>query len=66
MRVGLGLAGAREGPEGDGKRWGLHPDGGSEPGDLSTGEVGGMGGVAVKCIDNTQNPECEGSVPAGH
>ncbi len=27
-------------------------------------EVGGMRGVAVKCIDGTQNPDCEGSIPA--
>ena len=25
-------------------------------------EVGGMGGVAVKCIDTTQNSDCEGSL----
>ncbi len=30
----------------------------------SGGEVGGMGGVAVKCIDITQNSACEGSAPA--
>ena len=29
--------------------------------DLSTDEVGGMDGVAVKCIDTVQNPDCEGS-----
>ncbi len=27
-------------------------------------EVGGMRGVAVKCIDITQNSDCEGSIPA--
>ncbi len=26
-------------------------------------EVGGRRGVAVKCIDGTQNPGCEGSMP---
>ncbi len=31
---------------------------------LSTVEVGGIRGVAVKCIDMTQNPDCEGSIPA--
>ncbi len=31
---------------------------------LSGGEVCGMRGVAVKCIDITQNPDCEGSIPA--
>ncbi len=30
-------------------------------GDLSIDEVGGMRGVAVKCIDITQNSDCEGS-----
>ncbi len=27
-------------------------------------EVGGMRGVAVKCIDIAQNSDCEGSLPA--
>ncbi len=31
-------------------------------GDLSVFEVDGMRGVAVKCIDITQNSECEGSL----
>ena len=31
-------------------------------GDLSMFEVGGMRGVAVKCIDITQNSDCEGSL----
>ncbi len=30
--------------------------------DLSIVEVGGMRGVAVKCIDITQNSDCEGSL----
>ncbi len=34
----------------------LHP--------LSAREVCGMRGVAVKCIDITQNSDCEGSIPA--
>ncbi len=29
--------------------------------DLSIFEVGGMRGVAVKCIDITKNSDCEGS-----
>ena len=29
---------------------------------LSIFEVGGMRGVAVKCIDITQNSDCEGSL----
>ncbi len=28
------------------------------------GEEGGTRGVAVKCIDITKNPDCEGSLPA--
>ncbi len=31
---------------------------------LSGGEVCGMRGVAVKCIDIRQNSDCEGSIPA--
>ena len=31
--------------------------------DLSTHEVGGIRGVAVKCLDITKNPDCEGSLP---
>ncbi len=31
-------------------------------GDLSTGEVGGIRGVAVKCLDITKNSDCEGSL----
>ncbi len=30
---------------------------------LSGGEVGGMRGVAVKCLDITKNSDCEGSTP---
>ncbi len=30
--------------------------------DLSVVEVSGMRGVAVKCIDITQNSDCEGSL----
>ncbi len=43
---------------------GLNPAEPSEPGALSTGEVRGMRGVAVNCIDITQNADCEGSIPA--
>ncbi len=38
-----------------------------EPGELevlSWQEVGGMRGVAVKSLDNTQNADFEGSIPA--
>ena len=30
---------------------------------LNADAVGGMCSVAVKCIDITQNPDCEGSLP---
>ena len=30
---------------------------------LSTVEAGGIRGVAVKCLDITKNPDCEGSLP---
>ncbi len=35
-----------------------------ELGPLIAGEEGGTRGVAVKCIDITKNPDCEGSLPA--
>ncbi len=31
---------------------------------LIAGEEGGTRGVAMKCIDITKNPDCEGSLPA--
>ena len=31
--------------------------------DLSADEAGGMGRVAVKCLDMIQNTDCEGSLP---
>ena len=30
---------------------------------LSEFDVGGIRGVAVKCLDITKNPDCEGSAP---
>ncbi len=33
---------------------------------LIAGEEGGTRGVAVKYIDITQNPDCEGSMPASY
>ncbi len=62
----MGLKGARAGLYAGGEIAGLNPAEPSELGALSTGEVRGMRGVAVKCIDITPNPDCEGSVPAGH
>ncbi len=43
---------------------GLNPVTPLRLGVLSGSEVCGMRGVAVKCIDITQNPDCEGSMPA--
>ncbi len=42
---------------------GSHRDGQLVLGVLSAAEAGGIRGVAVKCIDIAQNPDCEGSVP---
>ncbi len=55
---------AKRGCEADGKNSGLNPVEPSELAVLSGREVCGMRGVAVKCIDITQNADCEGSIPA--
>ncbi len=47
-----------------GKIAGLNPAEPLKLARLSGREVCGMRGVAVKCIDITQNPDCEGSIPA--
>ncbi len=47
-----------------GKIAGLHPVQPLKRPGSSGREVCGMSGVAVKCIDITQNPDCEGSIPA--
>ncbi len=60
----MGLKGARAGCYAGGKKSGLNPVEPSELAVLSGREVGGMRGVAVKCIDITQNADCEGSIPA--
>ncbi len=49
-----------------GEMAGLTVDEPSELAALSAAEAGGMRGVAVKCIDIAQNPDCEGSVPYRH
>ena len=43
---------------------GAQPRPAVETDELERGEVCGMRGVAVKCIDITQNSDCEGSIPA--
>ncbi len=60
----MGLKGAQAGCEDGGKNSGLNPVEPSELAVLSGREVCGMRGVAVKCIDITQNADCEGSIPA--
>ncbi len=62
----MGLKGARAGVKADGEIAGLNPAETSELGALSAAEACGMRGVAVKCIDIAQNPDCEGSVPCRH
>ncbi len=60
----MGLKGARAAREGGGGIAGLNPAQPSElPGEGGR-EVRGMRGVAVKCIDITQNSDGEGSAPA--
>ncbi len=44
------------------KNYGSNAVGPSELAALSAGEVCGMRGVAVKCIDITKNADCEGSI----
>ncbi len=60
----MSIRGAESDIEAGGQRSGLNTGLPTELGALSGREVGGMGGVAVKCIDITQNPDCEGSIPA--
>ncbi len=60
----LGLEGARAGVQVRGQIAGLNPVLPLKLHPLSAREVGGMRGVAVKCIDITQNSDCEGSIPA--
>ncbi len=58
----LGLKGPWAGCQAGGKIAGLNPAEPSEPGALSTGEVRGMRGVAVKCIDIRSNTSGEGGL----
>ncbi len=62
----MGFKGGRAGLEAGGELGGPNPAGQSELGALSAAEACGMRGVAVKCIDIAQNPDCEGSVPCRH
>ncbi len=60
----MGLKGAEADYQVSGKIAGLTPVEPLKLAVLSGREVGGMRGVAVKCIDITQNSDCEGSIPA--
>ncbi len=60
----LGWKGGRADFQVSGKSAGLNPAQPLKLGVSSGREVCGMRGVAVKCIDITQNPDCEGSIPA--
>ncbi len=62
----MGLRVATAGVKAGGEIAGLNPAEPSELGALSAAEACGMRGVAVKCIDIAQNPDCEGSVPRRH
>ncbi len=57
------MKGAGAGFEGRGKKSELNPVLPLRLVDLSGREEGGMRGVAVKCIDIAQKPDCEGSLP---
>ncbi len=60
----MGLKGAQAGGYAGGHNAGPNPVGPSELAVLSGREGCGMRGVAEKCIDITQNADCEGSIPA--
>ncbi len=62
----MGLQGAEAERYVSGKIEGLTPVPPLKLALLSGREVCGMRGVAVKCIDITQNPDCEGSMPASY
>ncbi len=59
-----GLKGAKGGAQVGGKVAGLNPAPTLKLCPLSGRRAGGMRGVAVKCIDITQNSDREGSLPA--
>ncbi len=62
----MGVKGGAAGLYAGGEIAGANPAEPSELGALSAAEACGMRGVAVKCIDIAQNPDCEGSVPCRH
>ncbi len=62
----MGLKGGRADFKVSGHIVGLDPIQPLKQGSESVREVGGMRGVAVKCIDITQNPDCAGSIPVNN
>ncbi len=58
------LQGAKAACEAGDKKAGSEPVEPAELAGLSGREGCGMRGVAVKCIDITQNADCDGSIPA--
>ncbi len=60
----MGVQGAEADCTIGGKIAGLNPAQPLKLGVSRGREVCGMRGVAVKCIGITQNPDCEGSIPA--
>ncbi len=60
----LGLKGGQREDKASRERAALHAVRRLELVPLIAGEEGGTRGVAVKCIDITKNPDCEGSLPA--
>ena len=62
----LGLKGAQAADQVSGQTSGLNPVLPLKLIGWSLFEGRGMRGVAVKCIDITQNSDCEGSVPGRH
>ncbi len=62
----MGCTGAQGGLQAGGEIAGLNPAEPSGLGDLRAAEACGMRGVAVKCIDIAQNPDCEGIVPCSN
>ncbi len=62
----MGVKGAPAAHEAGGEVAAPNPAVPSELGALSAAGACGMRGVAVKCIDIAQNPDCDGSVPCRH
>ncbi len=62
----MGIKGAERAWYDSGKSPGLNPGEPLKLAGWSWSEERGMRGVAVKCLDIAQNPDCEGSVPAPH